>query len=302
MLRSHCDAARLKHLTRLIVPFRPFLEDTLKNPIRLLLAALITAAALAAGLAGTTPAIAAGTGAIHPGVMTFTNGAQCTANFIFSDGASTYIGQAAHCSGTGASTDTNGCIAQSLPNGTAVEVDGASQPGTMVYNSWNAMHAAGETDANTCAYNDFALIQLSAADAANVDPNIPHWGGPNGLNTTGVPLGQRVYSYGNSSLRFGISQLSPKTGVSLGTTGGGWTHPVYTVTPGIPGDSGSAFLDAQGRALGQLSTISIAPLVASNNVSDLSRALTYMRSHGGPGANLVQGTVAFDGSKLPLGV
>jgi hypothetical protein len=278
------------------------LEDYVKNSIRLFLAALITAAAVAAGLVASPPALAAGTGAVHPGVMTFTAGAQCTANFIFTDATSTYIGQAAHCSGTGASTETDGCLAQSLPNGTAVEVDGASQPGTMVYNSWNAMQAAGETDPNTCAYNDFALIKLSAADAANVDPNIPHWGGPTGLNTTGVPFGQRVYSYGNSSLRFGISQLSPKTGVSLGTTGGGWTHPLYTVTPGIPGDSGSAFLDASGKALGVLSTISIAPLVASNNVSDLSRALTYMRGHGGPNANLVQGTVAFDGSKLPLGV
>jgi hypothetical protein len=48
--------------------------------------------------------------------------------------------------------------------------------------------------------------------------------------------------YGNSGLRLGITQLSPKSGVSLGTSGGGWTHPAYTVTPGIPGDSGSAFL------------------------------------------------------------
>jgi hypothetical protein len=302
MLRSHCDAARIGTWDARFPPFRALWRITLKNPIRLLLAALVTTGAIAAGLVASPAASAAGTGAVHPGVMTFTAGAQCTANFIFTDATSTYIGQAAHCSGTGASTETDGCLAQSLPNGTAVEVDGASQPGTMVYNSWNAMQAAGETDPDTCAYNDFALIKLAAADAANVDPNIPHWGGPTGLNTTGVPMGQRVYSYGNSSLRFGISQLSPKTGVSLGTTGGGWTHPLYTVTPGIPGDSGSAFLDASGRALGQLSTISIAPLVASNNVSDLSRALTYMRSHGGPNANLVQGTVAFDGSKLPLGV
>lgn len=271
----------------------------MKTTSRLLAICLLALAALA--FVATTPASAAGTGAIHPGVMTFTAGAQCTANFVFTGGGNTYIGQAAHCSGTGAANETNGCLAESLPNNTPVEVDGAAQLGTMVYNSWNAMQAADETDPNACAYNDFALILLSPADAANVDPAIPHWGGPTGPNTAGAGFGQRVYSYGNSSLRLGISQLSPKTGVSLGSTGGGWTHPVYTVTPGIPGDSGSAFLDAQGRALGVLSTIALAPLAASNNVSDISRAIQYMESHGGPDVTLVLGG-AFDGGKLPLGV
>ena len=47
---------------------------------------------------------------VHPGVMTYTDGAQCTANFVYTDAAGTvYIGQAAHCSGTGGQTDTDGC-------------------------------------------------------------------------------------------------------------------------------------------------------------------------------------------------
>ena len=79
---------------------------------------------------------------IHPGVMTFTEGAQCTSNFVFRDGGGTYLGQAAHCSGTGAATDTNGCDAGSLPLGTPVEIDGATRPGTLVYSSWIAMQAA----------------------------------------------------------------------------------------------------------------------------------------------------------------
>jgi hypothetical protein len=58
---------------------------------------------------------------IHPGVMMYTDGAQCTANFVFSDGAgNTYVGYAAHCAGTGAATDINGCDTQSLPLGTKV--------------------------------------------------------------------------------------------------------------------------------------------------------------------------------------
>ena len=239
---------------------------------------------------------------IHPGVMMYTDGAQCTANFIYTNGTDVFIGYAAHCAGTGAPTDTNGCDSGTLPLGTEVEISGASRPGVLVYSSWIAMQSSGETDPDTCDYNDLGLVKIDPADVGKVNPSIPHWGGPVGLNTTGNPALSRVYSYGNSSLRIGITQLSPKTGVSLGTSGGGWTHPVYTVTPGIPGDSGSAMLDASGRASGVLSTIAIAPIPASNNFSDLSRTLSYAQAHGMAGVTLVPGTERFDGSKLPLGV
>lgn len=237
---------------------------------------------------------------IHPGVMTFTDGAQCTANFVFTDAAgNVYIGQAAHCSATGAATDTNGCDAESLPLGTEVEVDGASQPGTMVYNSWLTMQSVNEQDADACNFNDFALVQLHPDDHANVNPSIPAWGGPVGIAGP-TDAGDTVYSYGNSSLRLGVSQLSPKTGTSLGTIPSGWSHPVYTATPGIPGDSGSAFLDEDGNALGVLSTLAIAPLAGSNNVSDIGLALQYMDAHSSVDATLEPGTETFNPSLLGL--
>jgi hypothetical protein len=242
----------------------------------------------------------AGSATIHPGVMTFTEGAQCTANFVFTDAAANvYIGQAAHCSGTGAATDTNGCDAESLPIGTQVEIDGASQPGTMVYNSWLTMQSANEQNADACNYNDFALVQLDPADYDKVNPSIPAWGGPVGIAGP-TSFGDSVYSYGNSSLRLGISQLSPKTGTSLGTIPSGWSHPVYTVTPGIPGDSGSAFLDKDGNALGVLSTLAIAPLPASNNVSDIGLALQYMDAHSSVDVTLAPGTEPFNPGLLGL--
>jgi len=268
-------------------------------------ATLATALAMygAAGSAGAAPTWApAATAAVHPGVQTFTNGAQCTANFVFTDASNVYIGQAAHCSSTGGSTDTNGCTSGSLPVGTQVEVTGASQPGTMVYNSWLTMQSLGESDANTCAYNELALIKLDPSDVAKVNPSIPHWGGPTGTNSTGTAALDRVFSYGNSELRGGVTQLSPKTGVSLGDDAAGWTHTVYTVTPGIPGDSGSAFLDANGRALGVLSTVAIAPLAGSNGVGDLNHELNYLHAHTSfTGVQLALGTQAFNGSQLPLG-
>ena len=264
-------------------------------------AALITASFVASSAvpASAVPTWApAATAAVHPGVQTFTQGAQCAANFIFYNATHVYIGQAAHCSGTGAATETNGCVAHSLPLGTKVDVTGASQQGTMVYNSWIAMQLLGETNADTCAFNDLALVELSAADAAKVNPSIPFWGGPTGVSGAGTAVGSSVYSYGNSELRLGLAPLSPKRGISLGDAGSGWSHTVYTLTPGIPGDSGSAFLDGSGHAIGVLSTVAIAPLAGSNGVGDVSRELSYLNGHTAFAVTLATGTEPFDPDRL----
>jgi hypothetical protein len=256
----------------------------------LLSAAAISAFAFApAGASAWAPADQA---TIHPGVMTFTEGGQCTSNFVYQNGSTVYLGQAAHCSGTGAATETNGCDAESLPLGTPVEVDGASQPGTLAYNSWLAMQAAGETDEETCAFNDLALVRLDPADVANVNPSVPGFGGPTGLGSWGG-TGSTVYTYGNSSLRGGVTALSPKQGIVVQNSPGGWSHDVYTATPGIPGDSGSGFLNDSGGAIGTLSTVQIAPLAGSNGVGDLPRELAYAQSHGFGGTGLVPGTEPF---------
>ncbi len=270
-----------------------------QNRLRRTLGISLGAIGLVASSAGVSVAASswaeADEAAVHPGVMTFTDGAQCTANFVFTDASDpsvVYIGQAAHCSGTGGSTETNGCDAGSLPLGTPVDI-GGSQPGTMVYNSWLTMQAVEETDDDACNYNDFALIRVHPDDVATVNPSIPFYGGPTGLNTEGTSFGDTVYSYGNSSLRLGISTLSPKVGTSLGTQGNGWTHPVYTASPGIPGDSGSAFIDDEGRALGVTSTLAIAPLAGSNNISDIASALAYMEAHTSLDVDLALGTEPF---------
>ena len=265
------------------------------------LAVLATGLAVAAvAWLGAAPALAApgdpgGAGptptapGVHPGVQTRTGGAQCTANFLFTDGEDTFIGQAAHCSGTGASTETDGCRSASLPLGTEVEVGGASKPGELVYNSWLAMQEAGETDRDACSFNDFALVKLAPEDAATASGAVPFFGGPSGVDTDGARVGEVVRSYGNSELRGGVTLLSPKIGTVAGEAGNGWSHDVLTVTPGIPGDSGSAFLSADGRALGVLSTLQFAPLPASNGISDLGRMLGYARDHGAGDVELVTG-------------
>ncbi len=156
------------------------------------------------------------------------------------------------------------------------------------------MQARGETNANACAYNDFALVRIDPADVGSVNPSVPGFGGPTGVGGVGG-LGSTVYSYGNSSLRGGVTKLSPKRGVLAQNTGGGWNHTVYTATPGVPGDSGSGFLNASGGAIGVLSTLEILPLAGSNGVGDLSKELAYMRANSSfSGVRLVPGTKPFD--------
>ena len=238
--------------------------------------------------------------------MMCTDGAQCTENFVYADGAgNTYVGYAAHCAGQGAATDTDGCSTASLPLGTKVTFnEGGSLlgegtqvgTGTLAYSSWLTMQQAGEKDPSTCAYNDLALVKVDPADVAEVNPSVPFWGGPTGVDTNGTAAGDRVYTYGNSSLRAGVAALSPHTGASLGDAAadGGWSHPVYTVTPGIPGDSGSGFLSADGTALGVLSTVALAPLAGSNGLGDLGKELAYAQAHSGIGGlALVRGTEPF---------
>jgi hypothetical protein len=268
--------------------------------VRRLLIALFALVGFSPALAPTTATAAtwapAATAAIHPGVQTFTDGAQCTANFIFALRTAVYIGQAAHCASTGNNTQTDGCRTRSLPLGTPVEVTGASHPGKLAYSSWITMQSRGETNPDLCSYNDLALVRLDPADAAKVNPSIPYWGGPTGVNTSGTSPLSKVYSYGNSELRLGLTELSPKVGVSMGDIGHGWEHVVNTVTPGIPGDSGSAFLDSAGRALGVLSTVGVYfPSGGTNGVGDISREVKYMHAHGGPAAVLVVGTERFKG-------
>ena len=242
-----------------------------------------------------TPADAA---TITPGVQTVTSGGgQCTSNFVFAGGGELYLGQAAHCGGLGGATATNGCDTGSVPLGTEVTIDGADHPGTLAYVSWLTMAAIGETDADACAYNDFALVRIDPRDHDKVNPSLPVLGGPDGIDTDGTSVGESVYTYGNSGLRGGITQLSPKNGVSLGTSGNGWTHTVYTNTPGVPGDSGSAVLSADGQGLGILVTLAIAPVAGSNGVTDLDRALAYV-DNAGLDVALVDGTEDFTGSLL----
>src|SRR4051812_12749137 len=86
------------HRGRCPAALDPPQEDrSMHRPLVAAAAALAMALAIVAGptASGAAPAYApAATATIHPGVQTFTAGGQCTANFVYTDGTNTYIGQA----------------------------------------------------------------------------------------------------------------------------------------------------------------------------------------------------------------
>ncbi|MER5391987.1 trypsin-like peptidase domain-containing protein [Saccharopolyspora sp. NPDC002686] len=256
---------------------------------------LLGVVVLTAGYASAAPDwAAASTAAVHPGVQTVTGNAQCTSNFVFESGSKVYIGQAAHCATTGAVDKINGCTSPSRPIGTKVRVTGASKEGVLVYSSWLTMQAIRETDANACAHNDLALVELDPADVAKVNPSLPIWGGPTGLNTAGLRKNDEVVTYGSAQLGGEATDPNAKRGTSLGDSAGGWNHTIRTTTPGLPGDSGSAVLDAAGRAVGVLSTLNISPDFGSNGVGDLAHELNYLHAHSAlRDVHLVTGTQSF---------
>ncbi|HEX3611541.1 MAG TPA: trypsin-like peptidase domain-containing protein [Sporichthyaceae bacterium] len=259
---------------------------------------LLGATVLAAAVA-TQPASAVRTALgepkVHPGVVLDTAGSDCTSNFVFADAENhLYIGQAAHCSSQGQDVNFDGCKEQSMPLGTQVTVVGADVSGTLAYNSWRTMQARHETNASACSDNDFALVRLPDAARSSVSPDVPYFGGPHGINTTGVEQGGMVYAYGNSPLRGGVGVLSPKRGVALSTIDDGWSYLTYFATPGIPGDSGSAVLDSDGHALGVMSSLITTPTPGANGVADIWRMFSYAHDLSGiKGLRLVDGAQPF---------
>lgn len=262
---------------------------------------VVTAPSAAPAAVGTSRWAPAATAKIHPGVQMFTDGAQCTANFVFTDRRGrVYVGYAAHCAGLGGSTNTNGCRARSHPYGTRVRFGtGATLLsngrtvgyGRLVYSSWRSMRSRGVTRENPCLHNDFALVRVGARYRDRVNPSVPHWGGPVGVDRDGIARGASVYSYGSSSLRFGSTA---KRGRVVRTSAGGWSHDVRTGSAGVPGDSGSGFLGPDGRAIGTLSTLSISLLSVTNGLGDMHKQLSYAQRWSGiAGLRLVRGTVPF---------
>ena len=150
----------------------------------------------------------------------------CTANFVFTDGASKYIGTARHCVGSIGSR-----VAMQVDTTTVADIGSVTKmtPGD------------GEPG------QDFALIKIDAdvVEKWGVDPAIPVVGGPNGVYTGCGPEGIKYYGHGYAA---GVAQGTP--GFGLPTN---WNHDGFGWTGnGLPGDSGSGVVTTGGQAAGDL--------------------------------------------------
>src|SRR5687767_6797225 len=146
--------------------------------------------------------------------------AGCTANFIFTDGSSRYVGTARHCVDRVGQTVTM-----------QVDTTTIADVGTVSHLAW------GEGDPG----NDWALVRIDPAVAAEwgVNAAMPVIGGPQGIYTGCGPT--PVFHYGHG---YGVAVGQGKVEAGLATNvfddGYGWTG------AGAPGDSGSGVLTAPG--------------------------------------------------------
>jgi hypothetical protein len=255
-------------------------------------AAVARATAAPAANPAANPAAPAPPSGIGPGAVTETPGAGiCTAGFLFRGGGRTFLGQAAHCAGTGPDTETDGCTSSTLRPGAPVIVRGARGPvgGVLAYSSWTAMQDGGETDRDTCAANDFALVALPAG--ATVASTLPVLGGPTGIRATAPVPGATVHGLAVPERPVDRpGTIAPGRGDG---DDGGWLHTVRTAIPGTPGESGGPLVDDRGAALGILSGME-AGGGRRLEYTDLARAAAYARTHGAPAdLELVPGTAPF---------
>lgn len=223
---------------------------------------------------------------IRPGVQVTSETGQCTSNFVFTspDNATLYLGLAAHC-------------VEGLNIGAEVDIGGGVATGTLAYSSWQTMADVDEKDELTLDRNDFALILIPAEHRAQVHPGMRHFGGPTALaDSSAVSTGDKILTYGNSGLRQEIEPTSWHEGYVLEADE--WTTYVYTALPGVPGDSGSGALTADGQALGIVVTLTILPTAGSNGITHLDKALDYAREHAGLDVRLATWELE-DGGILP---
>jgi hypothetical protein len=169
----------------------------------------------------------------------------CTANFVFADSSSRYIGTARHCVDVDNRTgepiffpdEGDGGNDTGRPVVMQVDTTTVARVGTVV------KHTAGTGDPG----QDFALIRLDPAVVARwgVNPAIPVVGGPQGIYGGCERRPVKHYGHGYEVL---VAQGYPRTGLATvwNSTGYGWLGHAFG------GDSGSPVVMDDNRAAGNL--------------------------------------------------
>lgn len=180
--------------------------------------------------------------------------AGCTANFVWEDSGSYYLGAAGHCFlGNAATGDNTSSSGEDLSNVTVrVGIDftfggltALSGLRGTTYELGNVVYARQASDDGTGVGHDFGLVEIpdAAINEGIVDPSLPQFGGPTGVVQSGaLPAGEPMCQYGNGVGNGEVFATKGRRGASLGAQGDykSW----YAAIRGSPGDSGSAILGA----------------------------------------------------------
>ena len=177
---------------------------------------------------------------VRPGAEVQTDVGLCTLNFLFeAPDKERYIGTAGHCIlGEGGPTGNNVGEKTWPPGQGPVAKDSQGhQIGEFVY-------------AILQDPKDFSLIRLDPGVQAS--PEMCQFGGPTGINDD-VGGGTKVLQYWGNGIAIG-SALPARSAVADGFPD---ANHVYAEGLALPGDSGSAVITDDGRALGVLVTVGV---------------------------------------------
>lgn len=208
--------------------------------------------------------------------------AGCTANFVWTDGSSYYLGAAGHCFlGNGAVGDNTSANGEDLSDVTVrVGVDFTFGGLTALnglrgttYELGDVVYARQAADSGEQVGHDFGLVEIpqAALDQGVVDPTLPQFGGPTGVVESGaLPEGEPICQYGNGVGNGEVFATKGRRGASLGDLGDSkhW----YAALRGSPGDSGSAILGADPTA--------------DPEGTDAAGALTHLTTQGTAGTTI----------------
>lgn len=194
----------------------------------------------------------------------------CTANFVWKDGAKTYLGAAGHCFLPADKAATHGPGADFDPSGVVVRVctqgcefggqSGFSFPGHL--ETLGAVAYARQTASDGDIGNDFGIVEIPDRLLPLVTPAMPIFGGPTSIATSGQGLG---CIYGNAAGLGEVVATKARVGYVTSIGAKSWK----SVFPSFEGDSGSAIvacnLGADGMLHGQ-AAVGILTHIATNGV------------------------------------
>lgn len=206
-------------------------------------------------LVSLAPAAAACNG-LSPGDHIVSDGASCTLAFLVANKDGLYFATAGHCVQEGASvaSDEFGAFGvgafRHLEPDTGQVTDGS--PG-----------------------EDFGLIRIDPARYADLNPAVCEWGGPTGLVEGDDADGGFVRHYGYGLIFGDLPPTRAREGALLDNVD---DFAFYWIGAGLPGDSGSAVIAADGRAIGVLTHLQVA--VDTNGGTHLKRGFALAEEAG----------------------